>query len=147
MESKEIRLRNLLALASGYKRNAEFCQKIGMNPTYFSQLKTRRKTVGDELARRIEVTMGLPRGYLDTQKTEPPATTSQIPVETLGIAYALESLSPATREALSRLIYTLAAEATEHKTRREQVVAPFSITIGEKIDETGDPVRKEAATG
>ena len=48
MESKEIRLNNLLALAAaGYKRNAEFCKRIGMNPTYFSQLKTGRKTVGD----------------------------------------------------------------------------------------------------
>lgn len=144
MESKEIRLNNLLALATGYKRNAEFCKRIGMNPTYFSQLKTGRKTVGDELARRIEATLGLPRGYLDTQKTETPPSHGQIPVETMGIAYALEALSPAIRETLSRLIYTLAAEAAEHKTRREQVVAPFAITIGGKFDETGDTVRKEA---
>lgn len=146
METKDIRLANLLALAAGYKRNTLFCERIGMNPTYFSQVKTGRKAVGDELARRIESTLGLPRGYLDTPKTES-RTSGQIPAETLGVAYALESLSPHIRESLSRLIYSLAAEASEQRGKRDQVVAPFNITIGGKIDEQDHRVPPQEATG
>lgn len=146
METKEIRLANLLALAAGYKKNTLFCERISMNPTYFSQLKTGRKAVGDDLARRIEQQLGLPRGYLDTPKVEG-RTSGQIPAETLGVAYALESLSPHIRESLSRLIYSLAAEAAEQRSAREQVVAPFSITIGGSSDEQSHSAPRQEAIG
>lgn len=134
METKDIRLENLLALSSSYKRNTQFCERIKMNPTYFSQLKTHRKTIGDDLARRIEEILGLQRGYLDTPKGESAeATQSHVPTETLGIAYALETLSPAVRDGISRLIYTLAAESGgQGGLRREHSVEPFTITFGGK---------------
>ena len=146
METKDIRLANLLALAAGYKRNSLFCERISMNPTYFSQVKTGRKSIGDELARRIEVTLGLPRGYLDTPKTEG-RSSSQIPAETLGVAYALEALSPHIRESLSRLIFSLAAEASEQKGKSGAYVAPFHITIGGRIDEQDHRVPPQEAAG
>lgn len=129
METKEIRLTNLLALAAGYKRNSQFCERIGMNPTYFSQVKTGRKSIGDELARRIEQSLGLPRGYLDTPKTDKQRD-GNVPIETLSAAYALEALAPAVRDTITRLIYTLAAEAAEQKAFSDKRVAPFTITIG-----------------
>lgn len=144
METREIRLENLMALAAGYKRNFEFCETIGMNPTYFSQVKTGRKAIGDELARRIEQALNLQRGYLDTPKEPPKATeaTSHIPTETLGVAYALEALSAPVRDGLVRLIFTMAAEAADNKKPagtqgQERVVAPFRLTIGSDVHAEG----------
>lgn len=145
MESKQIRLMNLLELARKHRNGAEFCQKIGMNPSYFSQLKTGRKTIGDELARRVEKTLGLPRAYLDTQRQPAESGSEPVKMETLSVAYALERLSPTVKESVFRLIYTLAAEMPE--ARSEATVAPFSITIGGKIDDEGSAVQTEAAGG
>lgn len=148
METRDIRLQNLLDLAAGYKRNAEFCEKIEMNPTYFSQIKTGRKAIGDDRARRIEEALGLQRGYLDTPKTEDKAETGQIPVETLGVAYALEALSPSVRDGLVRLIYNMAAEASDNRSdSKERSVAPFSVVVRGGHAEQDLPFQAEAAAG
>lgn len=139
METRDIRLANLLKLSGGYKKISTFCERIEMNPAYFSQLKSGKKAIGDDLARRIERTLGLPRGYLDTPKSTA-KNDSAIPVETLGLAYAIESLDANVRDCLSRLIYSLAADAAKNKqeNRTEQVVMPFSIEIkGESNGECG----------
>lgn len=123
METKDIRLANILQIASQYKRDAEFCKVIEMNPTYFSQLRNERKVIGDDLARRIEEKLSLPRGYLDTPKGNPASTGTEIPIDTLSIAYALQTLSPAVRASLSQLIYHLAAEAKSVATATASVKA------------------------
>jgi hypothetical protein len=148
METKDIRLENLLALASAYKRNTMFCEQIKMNPTYFSQLKTHRKSIGDDLARRIEETLSLPRGYLDTPKDAPKEQAqaqNHIPCETMGIAYALETLSQPVREGISRLIYTLAAESAGRAgSRHERSVEPFTISFGSNDGQDTKIQSKEA---
>lgn len=136
-ETRDIRLANLCALSSAYKKINLFCERIDMNPTYYSQLKSGRKAIGDDLARRIEEKLGLPRGYMDTPKIagtskgEQSQQSATIPSETLGVAYALECLSEPVRGSLTRLIYTLAAQAADIRTEQsEKSVKPFSITIG-----------------
>lgn len=121
METKNIRLANLLQIASQYKRDAEFCKLIEMNPTYFSQLRNERKIIGDDLARRVEEKLALPRGYLDTPKGNTASAGAEIPIDTLSIAYALQTLSPAVRASLSQLIYHLAAEAKSGATTATSV--------------------------
>ena len=41
-----------------------FCEKVEINPAYFSQITNQSKALGDELARRIERNLGLPIGYI-----------------------------------------------------------------------------------
>ena len=146
METKDIRLENLMALAGRYKRNLEFCKVLEMNPTYFSQVKTGKKAIGDELARKIEAKLNLPRGYMDTPKTgESQPKNLEIAQETLACAFALEQLSPAIRDNLVQLIYHMAAEAKDNKAKKApRAIGPFSITIGGERDEDSAVPAKKA---
>lgn len=70
MDSFDIRRENLMELAKQYKRQNLFCEMIEMNPSYMSQIKSRRKNVGDQIARMVEKKLGLPHGYMDLLKTK-----------------------------------------------------------------------------
>lgn len=124
METREIRLRNLLELASGYKRFAEFCEKIDMSPSYFSQIKSGTKDIGDKIARKVEVRLGIPRGYLDVPHQQVPAGDTS---DSIGLAFAINALHPAIREQLRRLIFIMAAHATA-----PAEIHPFRVELNEQ---------------
>lgn len=73
MDIADIRKENLLSLMKDYKTQAEFAEVVDTDPAYISQLKKGRKstgeriTMGDELARKIEVALKLPYGAMDRQ--------------------------------------------------------------------------------
>lgn len=78
----EIRRANLLVLIdeSGGKR-AALAEKINTNPAYISQLLTpnaeKRRSIGDDLSRRLEESYKKPRGWMDKDHTPThPAPTS-----------------------------------------------------------------------
>lgn len=66
----EIRRKNLLALIaeSGDKR-VILAEKINTNPAYISQVLTpndeKRRSIGDEIARRLEESYKKPHGWMD----------------------------------------------------------------------------------
>lgn len=66
MDIYAIRKRNLEALAGNRKRK-ECAEKWGTSSSVLSQILSKNpvRNLGDELARRIEVAEGLPKGYLD----------------------------------------------------------------------------------
>lgn len=73
MDIAEIRRENMLALIDNFKTQAQFADAIGTPASYISQLKKgvkssgARVTMGNDLARQIEVELKLPYGYMDTQ--------------------------------------------------------------------------------
>lgn len=71
MEVKEIRRRNLAELVEQHGRNA-LATKVGTDPNYLSQIISQRTSAqcGDQLARRIEVALNKPRGWMDTDHEE-----------------------------------------------------------------------------
>lgn len=108
METKVIRLRNLLSLAEQYHRNIDFCERVKMNPTYFSQIKSGKKAIGDEIARKVESLLGLDRGFMDVIHGDEPRPRSPSS-EALAMSYAIDSLPTPIRDAFKRLIYQVAA--------------------------------------
>ena len=73
MTINEIRRLNLLILIdeSGGKKNV-FANKVDTAASYISQIfakdESKRRDIGDDLARKIEAACGKPRGWLDTLK-------------------------------------------------------------------------------
>ncbi|MHA1161667.1 S24 family peptidase [Enterobacter wuhouensis] len=79
MDIKEIRRRNLQALLNDYlfrkpkAGKARFAEEIGIPPSQLSQLTSDReiRNIGDVMARRIENTLKLDHGWMDTQQWGP----------------------------------------------------------------------------
>lgn len=151
MDIKQIRLRNLLALAAKYRLIAEFCDKIDMQPSYFSQIKRGDKALGNDRARRTEELMELPRGWMDqvheaepSQKGDQPAPLPER--SAMSLAYVIEELPPIIRERIKGLIYSLSAELGDkqiqqmpggitsegfgHTQPRGDVMCPFQVDVG-----------------
>lgn len=78
METKEIRRNNLRDLADAHVRKgvskADFANLIGLPASQLSQLISRSgtKNIGDTIARRVEVALSLPRGWLDVPHLDQP---------------------------------------------------------------------------
>lgn len=68
MENKEIRLINLRKLLSEVKTAAALAYAANTSPSYISQILSQktRGSIGNKLARRLEVATGKPKGWLDT---------------------------------------------------------------------------------
>ncbi|WP_431612990.1 S24 family peptidase [Enterobacter chengduensis] len=79
MNIKEIRRRNLQALLNDYllrkprAGKAKFAEEIGIPPSQLSQLTSDReiRNIGDVMARRIESTLKLDYGWMDSQQWGP----------------------------------------------------------------------------
>lgn len=156
MDIKQIRLQNLLALAAGFKPLSDFCEKLDMQPSYFSQIKAGTKGIGNDRARRTEVLLELPHGWMDmvhsTTTGETVSDASMPDRSAMSLAYVIEELPPVIRERIKSLIYSLASElganaincastvrtdsiqATESK---GVVLPPFQLSIGAENAEQG----------
>lgn len=109
MRSVEIRYQNLMQLLTKYKKVSEFCEKIGISASYFSQIKTKRKNIGDMMARKIEIELGLKKGFLDSLPVEIKNPNEGIlHPSILSLAYAIESIEPEVREHLKKLVFQMA---------------------------------------
>ena len=110
MEIKEIRLANLLEQVEIHGRANAFCDIISMNPSYLSQLKGGTKSVGNNLARRIEEKLGLAKGYLDEPKEiEPLVQQGPEPphLDSLAIAYTIDTFPSDLRDSLKQLVFNM----------------------------------------
>jgi hypothetical protein len=131
METKDIRLKNLLELSKQTRFVVDFCRMIGMKPSYFSQIKTRKKAIGDATARKVERILGLPTGFMDvmheSEKETTPETTTESPTsDVMGVAYSIASLPEALREQFKRLVYQM-ADYCSSTTLKYGDVKPFHI--------------------
>jgi hypothetical protein len=66
VENREIRRTNLIALIrSCAMTKAAFARRVETNPAYISQMLSGKRGLGTALARRIEASFGLERGWMD----------------------------------------------------------------------------------
>ncbi len=118
VRNKEVRLANFLKLSEGYKKISEYCEVIGIAPSYFSQVKRGSKVIGDEIAERVENALGLPQGWMDTQHKNEAEQIRSLPTDVVGVAYAIASLPEGVRERIKGLVYEMAAEYSKLESER-----------------------------
>lgn len=109
---QETRLLNTLKLASRYKFEKEFCEKIGILPAYFSQVKHKNKNIGSKIARQIEDRLGLENGFLDVQHDKARAQ-DRSSANTL--AMVIEQMPDNLRDQVTRLVYSIASELPDQE--------------------------------
>jgi transcriptional regulator with XRE-family HTH domain len=112
----DTRLRNLRRLIAQYDRQRLFADAAEMNPSHLSQIVTGRRGLGENLARRIEETLGLPHLWLDQRDGVPPAPSlreqaGDYDLEDLRVARAIRSLPPKSRVALQTVLDAFAKSA------------------------------------
>lgn len=71
-ESREIRLLNLRKLLKEMKTAAALASAANTSPAYISQILSSKTkgSIGNKLARRLEIAVGKPKGWLDTLHAE-----------------------------------------------------------------------------
>lgn len=157
MDIKQIRLQNLLALAASFKLMSDFCEKIDMQPSYYSQIKAGTKGIGNERARRTEVLLELPHGWMDMVHSatagETVSDASMPDRSAMSLAYVIEELPLVIRERIKSLIYSLASELGANATNlastvrtdsiqatesKGVVLPPFQLNIGAENAEQGN---------
>lgn len=92
-----------------------FAKVLEISPSYWTQLKTRRRHIGETLARQFEKHMGKPKHWLDVDHgSGPPPPLSSVPMDpgertVLQMVLAAYRIAPgATTEAVERLYDTVA---------------------------------------
>ena len=88
-----IRLDNALALFDEFVRNTikhpdaatlrglerRFAERLQIQPSYWSQIKSRSRLIGERLARQFELLCQKPVGWMDAEHGDTPATTASAP--------------------------------------------------------------------
>jgi hypothetical protein len=118
VETREIRRANVIRLADGYGRIVDFCEKAGIRPAYYSQIKSRNKALGDDLARRMEENLGLTRGYFDVLQ-DAGEQSHKVTADTLSIAYAIEGLPDTMKDRIKMLVWSLSTELGAQKEKAQ----------------------------
>ncbi len=121
MEIAATRRLNLLALCADKKKypsDKAFAETIGVQPSYFSQVRSGSKLLGDGLSRKIELALGLTKGTLDLPVAASPQLAGADKHVAAGIA--LQKLPAAVRDHIADLILEL---ATQHGAKSATVSA------------------------
>lgn len=108
MDIYEIRKTNLITLI-GNQRKSVCADRWGMSPAHLSQILSAKtpKNMGDDVARRIELSQGLPRGWLDTIQSVPDDLNEEVSSE----ATPVKSSSDIVRAMLAKHGRGLSEEA------------------------------------
>lgn len=81
----EVRRENVIRISEKYPSDKAFCEAAGVDRSWYSQVKTGRKNLGNKAARKIEVNLGLRPGTLDKE-------IEAVPSDPLGAAFAIEQI-------------------------------------------------------
>jgi hypothetical protein len=65
-----VRKQNLSRLLTRYQRQQALADAVGMSVQYLNQLFVGKRNLGEKLARKIEMKLGLERGWLDVPEGE-----------------------------------------------------------------------------
>jgi transcriptional regulator with XRE-family HTH domain len=109
---QEIRRQNFLKLSDSFKFTKDFCEKVGILPAYFSQIKHKNKNLGNKVSRQIEKRLGLPVGYMDSShdREEPGEINVECTTATKNLAVVIDQLPLHLKEQVRRLVYSIASE-------------------------------------
>lgn len=104
MNVREKRLINLKRLAAQYHKGklAGVAERAGTDPNYLYQITGGSRSMGDDLARRIEEAYNLVSGAFDRLEEE--ARAAEFSQDTLLIAEIVEQLKPEERAGLLTLL-------------------------------------------
>ena len=72
-EIREIRRDNLIRLLSNHKSQRQFAESVGLVPSLVSQLVNGTRSMGEDVARRIEQALGLSAGFMSVAPVAPVA--------------------------------------------------------------------------
>lgn len=118
VDSKSIRLKNLKILVAEAGGQKELADRVATDAAYLSQLKTRNRGrgLGDKLARRLEIAMQKPIGWMDHDNTPPDpskVTSMRQPFseDTLQAAKLIEALTPPQRKQVLGFLALLSPDA------------------------------------
>jgi hypothetical protein len=143
-----IRLDNALLLFDEFVRQAarnpdaatlrglegRFAEKLGIQPSYWSQLKSRSRQIGERLARQFELLSHKPRGWLDEPHTPAPVFQSAHLSEASAPGTAADPVPvPQTDE--ERLI--VGWVLTYYRTHPQQARARLLALLGEVLGAAG----------
>lgn len=117
----QLRHRNALALFDEFVRatvtrpdaatlrglERRFAERIGIQPSYWSQVKSRSRQIGERLARQFEQCCGKPAGWLDHSHESGPATAGTLPGTTGADAAAVDAAPAQPRDEDERFIVGL----------------------------------------
>lgn len=140
MDIKEIRLLNLLTLAQKHGQDIDFCKRIDMNPSYLPQLKSRGKSIGDKIARKVEEKLGLQRGFMDVSHESAELPDKLPDSDVMATAYSIESLPKPLRDQFKRLVFQMVAYCNEGTapaidTASDDDIHPFDMTVERKRED------------
>jgi transcriptional regulator with XRE-family HTH domain len=76
LTNKEIRLKNFLSLVEPRGAAAELAKDLEVESNYLSRIRTGKKNIGDDMARKIEVVRNLSEGWMDVQHDDIPPVLS-----------------------------------------------------------------------
>lgn len=110
----EIRLQNFLNLAQQEELFNRFCERVGIQESYGSRIKSKDRPVGNTIARRVEQRLGLPEGWMDASHETAQPQTQEGP-SSAGIALLIDRLPVATRTRLISLIHAMVSDAAQAK--------------------------------
>lgn len=68
---QDIRRQNFARLLAEYETNKAFADATGLPAAFVSQIKTGRRDIGEEVARKMERNLRLHHGYMDVSHNEP----------------------------------------------------------------------------
>ena len=71
MDINEIRIKNLLSVIDNFKNLAEFARTYNIDANYMSMLIHHHRSFGEKTARKLEISMSKPIGFLDTTEAHP----------------------------------------------------------------------------
>lgn len=77
MNNKEIRHLNLSKLLERFSTKRSFAEKCDLAPGHVSQMYNKSRDIGDRVAEKIELSLGLSRGWMDQRHDEPEPLKSQ----------------------------------------------------------------------
>lgn len=123
MDISKIRLANLEVHIKHYETAKEFCEVADISQSHLSQLRAGTKNLGSQLARKIEGRLKLQEFALDQNSVPALQLTLEV-TQKMSLMDALGSLPLATFDAVSKLIYTLAAEAKTGQLQHTPSKAP-----------------------
>jgi hypothetical protein len=75
MDAKQARSANFAALANRYPTLRAFAEAAGLSPAHASQIRGAVRSIGDDIARRIEERLRLPHGWMDQPHPDQGETT------------------------------------------------------------------------
>jgi hypothetical protein len=115
---REIRRANLCRLLESWPTQKVFAEANGLAAGHVSQMVNGTREVGENVARRIESSRGLPTGWMDTPHDEPSSPTARLVGKIYSapgvgidsrIADLLTRASPKSQGALERIAQAAAA--------------------------------------